>query len=359
MAKFKKQIYLGCGPSGKQIRKWIYGDTKAELERNILNARIEAGKVVNPIGMTFGEFSERWFEIYKAHRSGQTREMYQNALKKCAGLNRYPVAKITRSMCQQLISENWAHPRSAKILSDTMRQIFRTAVADGMIAANPAEALALPKKEKRDFHLMTDAELDAVDRADLNDQDRLLVTILRVFGLRPAEALALQPTDFDWTKKVLRITKAVEMTNDSKSQIKSTKTGVSREIPIPEHLVAPLRRRIRSISGFLLFPKATGGLYTKNAYRRMSERVLNAINEAAGGSRSLNMIPEVTLYSFRHRRATDLYYLTQTGEISTKKAAALMGHSEMVFLSTYAHIDESREGTDIYSNATLPNVQNL
>ena len=356
--KFKKQIYLGFRPDGSQIRKWVYGKTEADLQRNIQNARIEAGKILNPTGMSFKEFSERWFEIYKAGRSGKTREMYQSALSKCSGLDPYPVAKITRSMCQQIISRSWDHPRTAKIVADTLKQIFRVAMADGMIAMNPAEALSLPKKPKSRFHLLTDAELEAVEKAELSDQDRLFVTILRIFGLRPAEALALQPTDFDWKRGVLRISKSVELTSDNQSRIKETKTGVSREIPIPLSAASNLKKMIRKSSGFLIFQKESGGLYTKSAYRCMSDRILKAINIALGGSRAINLIPEVTLYSFRHRRATELYYLTQSADpgkrISTKKAAELMGHSEIVFLQTYSHIDESREAADVYSN-----VQNL
>ena len=373
--KYKKQVSLGYAADGSRIRKWFYGDTKAELEKSILAEKIAREKMMNPTDLTFREFAGRWFETYKAHRSGKTKEMYQFALKKCDSLNPYMIRKITRSMCQKVISELWEHPRTAGIVAGTMKQIFRTAVADGMIAMNPAEALSLPKKKKSHFHLLTEEELNAVDRADLSDQDRLFVTILRVFGLRPAEALALQRSDFDFASGVLSITKSLEMTNDGNSRIKDTKTGVSREIPIPADLIAPLRKRIRKSRTVLLFPKADGHPYTKSAYRCLSERIHKALNEVAirekvealeektkaaeAAIRAVDYFPEFTLYCFRHRRATDLYYLTQTGEISTKKAAALMGHSEVVFLSTYAHIDESKEGSDIYSNAVLPKAENL
>lgn len=357
--KIKKQVYLGTDSNGKMIRKWFYADTKYDLKKQIEDYKLEMRKVAHPSTMTFQKYSERWLEIYKGNRSKQTQDMYKNALVKCEDLNPFPVAKITRSMCQEAVSACWNHPRAAKVLADTLRQIFRSAMADGIIAGNPAESLSLPKRPNKRFHLLTDRELDAVARADLSDQDRLFVNILQVFGLRPGEALALQPTDFDWQQQKLRITKALEMSNDNRSRIKETKTGVSREIPIPDALIPALRERIASVDGFLVFPKASGGLYTKSAYRRLCDRILKSINAALGGSAAVNVIPDVTLYSFRHRRATDLYYLAQSGQISTKKAAALMGHSEIVFLNTYSHIDESREGADIYQNAALPKAQNL
>ena len=73
--------------------------------------------------------------------------------------------------------------------------------------------------------------------------------------------------------------------------------------------------------------------------------------------RATDFFPEFTLYCFRHRRATDLYYLTQTGEISTKKAAALMGHSEIVFLKTYSQIDDNKENlARIYDGLKVENL---
>ena len=146
----------------------------------------------------------------------------------------------------------------------------------------------------------------------------------------------------------------MELSNDNRSVIKETKTGTSRDIPIPEELITPLRNRFRANPGFLLFPKADGALYTKSAYRRLSERILKAINIAMGGTDCLNLIPEVTLYSFRHRRATDLYYAAQQGKISTKRAAYLMGHSEAIFLKTYSHIDMTFETDEIYSK--IPSI---
>ena len=160
MSKYKKQVYLGFDREGKQIRKWVYGETKAELERNALRLRVEKEKVPNLSCITFGKFSETWLTVYKGTRSKQTVAMYKNALKHCAELDPVPIRKITRSMCQETIVGCWDHPRTAKIVSGALRQIFRAAAADGLIAVNPAEALSLPKPKEKRFHLLTDEELE-------------------------------------------------------------------------------------------------------------------------------------------------------------------------------------------------------
>lgn len=341
--KYNKHITIGYKPDGTRIRKWFHSNSKADLEEQIFRFKLEQTKAANPSDVTFGSYSERWMKTYKCNCGKQTREMYENAKKKCVVLDPYEIRKITRSMCQEIINDHWGSPRSAEIIAGLLRQIFKCAVQDGIMPTNPAEALKLPKKKKKEKYLLTEEDMAAARKADLNDSDRLFLDILMVFGLRPGEALALQPTDFDFKAGVLKITKALELPNDNTSRIKDTKTGVSREIPIPEQLIPSLRERIRGNSGFLLFQSRTGGLYTKSAYRRLSERILKAINVAAGGNAYMNLIPEVTLLSFRHRRATSLYYLAQKGVISTKQAAALMGHSEEVFIRTYSHIDSKKE----------------
>ena len=374
--KYKKQVYLGYDSQGKQIRKWFYGQTKAELKQNIEHYKEEARKLKNPSDVTFQDYAKQWLRVYKSNRAKQTVDMYENALKKCDDINAFPVKKITKTMCQGLVNDHWIHPSAAEDLADTLKQIFKTAIADGIILANPADGLTLPKKPQSKFYLLTEEDLDKIEKAPLRPSDRLLVTILQVFGLRPAEALALQPTDFDLKNKVLHITKALELANDNRSQIKSTKTESTRDIPIPDSLISPLRDHFQANPGFLLFPKADGRPYTKSAYRRTFERIHKVINEYVINEkleelekskkktktkeaqiRATDFIPEFTPYCFRHRRATDLYYLTQTGEISTKKAAALMGHSEIVFLKTYSHIDESKENlAKIYDGLKVENL---
>lgn len=371
--KYNKQMSFGYDSNGKRIRKWFHADTMADLNSQIVEYTIELRKTSNPSDVTFKDYSARWFKTYKGHLATQTKDTAQTYLNKCAALDPYPVKKITKSMCQEIVNESWEHPHAAKSVSNVLKQIFRTAVADGIIATNPADNLSRPKIPPAKYYLLTDEDLDAAKRADLNDQDRFFVTVLQVFGLRPGEALALQPKDFDFKNGVLHITKALELPSNKGSAVKSTKTEATRDIPIPEALTPYFRRTVAGTQGFLLFPKKDGRYYTKSAYKRLSERISKAINDiyiqdklkslkkkdkaAETIIRATNYIPEFTPYCFRHRRATDLYYLCQKATISTKQAAALMGHSEEIFIRTYSHIDPKHENlSQIYDDLAVTNL---
>lgn len=341
--KYSKQIYLGIDRvSGKQIRKWIHAETSEELKKKIRQAKNEFDLTPNTSDISFKKYSEQWLKISKGTKSKQTQDAAKTHLRKCAALDPYPIKRITRSQCQKIVNESWKHPHTAKGVADILRQVFSMAQSDGIIAMNPALNLDRPKIIQKQKNLLSNKEIQAIKKADLNEQDRLFMTILLTFGLRPAEALALQPSDFDLKNKTLHITKALEMTNDNKSRIKSTKTGENRELPIPDEIIPILRAYFKK-NGFLLFTKTDGRQYTKTVYKRMQERVWRKVNEALGGDPEHNLVRGRSFYDCRHYKATELYYLCQKGKISTKYAAEYLGHSEIMFLSIYSHIDEKKE----------------
>lgn len=344
--KYSTQVQFGYDAEGNRIRKRFSADTKAELNAKIEQYRESLRRELSPSSITFGVYSAQWMETFKKNRSGKTQDMYSYALTKCSALDKTAIQQITKTMCQAVINEVWDKPHTARQVHLTMNQVFKAAVNDGIISKNPAAEIEIPKAKKKEIYLMTDNDLKAVRKAKLSKKDRMFVEILMVFGLRPGEALALQPDDFDLQQKILHITKSLELLDDGTSVIKSTKTGVSRDIPVPDEIISHLRAYFKANKKDYLFTKEDGGLFTKSAYRKMSVRISAKVMEAGG--------PKITMYQFRHRRATDLYYLTQHGTISVKKACSLLGNSEEVFLSTYAHVDESKEDlSKIYTGLKL------
>ena len=347
--KYSKIVYLGFDRTGKQINKRFYADTKTELKNKIDQYKQEMTKTPNISDITFGEYSRQWLSVSKGTKSKQTQDVARTALNKCAALDPYPLRKITRSQLQMIVNQSWSTPHAAKSVADVLRQVFQMAQNDGIIPTNPALKLDRPKIPRPHHHLLTEREIEAIKKADLNDQDRMFMTILLTFGLRPAEALALLPSDFDFQKKVLHITKSLEMTNDNKSTLKSTKTGEIRDIPLPDVIIPQLQAYFRRNKGFLLFTNKNGQMHTKSSYKRMQQRVWSKVNEALGGHQEHSLVAGRSFYDCRHWRATQWYYLCQKGIVSPKQCAALLGHSEMIFLSTYSHIDPDKEKlTEIY-----------
>ena len=351
--KYNKQKSFGYDANGKRIIKWFHADSKSDLERQIQKYRMQLELTPNASNIRFKDYAEQWRTTYKGNRSKATQDMYKYALTHTEIIDNLPLTRITKTKCQECIQTVWDKPTTAKNLANTLRQVFNTAVQDGMLMRNPSLNLDLPKKPKPKFHLITEREQKAIDEAELNPQDRMFVTILQTFGLRPSEALALTVSDFDFSSMTLHITKSVELGNDNQSVIKGTKTGASRDIPIPFSLKPIIMNYFKEIRGFYLFVDKDTTLVSKSGYRAISRRILSEINKKMGGDDTFNMIPNFSMYCFRHKRATELFYLTQKGVISILQASKLMGHSVNVFLNTYSHIDESKESLQrIYEAVT-------
>ena len=349
--KYNKQRSFGRDINGKRIVKWFHADTLADLDRQVFEYKQKLMLAPQYKNYSFKQYADLWFDTHKHNQSKQTQDMYKNALKKCKKIYSIPLENVSHTICQNLISDVWSTPSVAKNVASTLRQIFKAAVMDGVLARNPAEKLSIPKKPKAKFHLLTDKELEALKKAKLSEQERMFVTLLRTFGLRPGEALALTVSDFD---SVVHINKSLEMPSDNSSKIKETKNLLKRDIPIPSELKPVLVSYIANLKGFMLFTNKYGKMHTKSSYRRMSERILKAWNVALGGDDNFNRVSQITMYSFRHKRATELFYLTQKGVISILQASQLMGHSVNMFLNTYSHIDESKENLlSIYDDCDL------
>ena len=176
---------------------------------------------------------------------------------------------------------------------------------------------------------------------------------LLIFLKSSSAPLVVYPKNIDADYEELK--KKMELANDNKTQVKSTKTGVSREIPIPSALLPVLASYFALTKGFLLFTNKNNTYHTKSSYKRLCERVMKAWNIALGGDSNFNMLSSVTMYSFRHLRASELMYLTQGDHptLSILKASELMGHSVNVFLNTYSHVIEKNEQLDkIYDGVT-------
>lgn len=341
MSKFNKQVTIGYSSEGKRIRKWIHADSQQELKRKERELLLDADKELQS-NTRFGVYAQQWVEAYKSNKSVATQELYKVSLRKLAPLYPKQLKDITRMDIQRIINELSDRPTMASVVAMTAQQILESAAADNLIQPKHLK-IDLPKRQKAEKRALTDAEKEAVKSADLEPMERLFVDIEFYLGLRPEETRALQPRDFDHKARTVTISKACAVSG-GQPHIKDTKTGVVRTIPIPDALCAEIRAYNAQFSGFYYFTDEQGHLFTKGRYRAFCASIFRKINAALGGNDHMNLLNGMTMYTFRHNRATELYYLPG---ISTKKKAEYMGHSELMFLRTYSHLDDTKEDEEL------------
>lgn len=338
--KYSKNISLGRDRTGKRIRKRIYGNSTTDLQRNI-TAYTRQYKEEIKTGLTFKKYSESWLET-KSSRQAATRNMYETALNKTSDIDYLPLESITRQDLQKIINKNKEHPTACHQLELTLKQIFSMAIRDGLLSANPAEYLVLPKKKKNEERALTADEKEAIKKADLQPMDRMYVMLLYYFGLRPQEALALQPQDINQKSKTLTVQRAVGYDHNN-PYIKDTKTYCQREIPIPSVFFDELIKYSSEYkkSEFLL--NKDGKLMSKTVKSDMWLRIKKEIVKKLGADTNLRP------YTFRHNYCCECH----DRHLSILMTSKLMGNSPQMVMNVYTHLDQQKEPLDSLSHLSL------
>lgn len=343
--KYKKFITLGIDRrTGQRVRKHIYGNSESELHRNIAKALNEFEKESQLDGsVVFKSYADHWISTYKAMREAATVHMYENALSKTGSIDYMYIKDIQPRDIQRLINANKEHPTACAQLHLTLNQIFKHAIADNIINSNPVVNIELPKKKQTSDRALRPEELTAIKNADLPDIGRIYILLLFYFGLRPQEALALMPSDFDFDNNILTIKRAVGYDGNN-PYIKSTKTYKPRKLPIPTAFLSDIKSYIEDIksqnSPYLIARESK--LMTKTVKSDFWLRIKAEINRQLGGDKEHDLTDGLRPYTFRHNFCCECYYR----KLSILKCAELMGNSPQMVMKVYTHLDNEKEPLD-------------
>lgn len=343
MSKFSKQISLGIDPmTGKRIRKWIHADTKLGLKQKEKEAIADFAKNGTVSSLTYEQYEEKWYNAYHGDITPRTHATNKSVLNHNNVLHGKKMKDIIRTDLQKIIKDSWDHPSFCRRYASMMKSMWECAVADGVCPKNIAIGLKLPKNSSSSRRPLTKEELEGIKKADLDVFERFLVDVLLQFGLRPGEAFALNKQAFDRKERTLTIDKAVSY-NGVTPYIKSTKTGVTRVLPVPDSFWS----KIPKIKTLYFFLNKDDQLMTITQRRAFQEGILAKINTAMGGTDKIRKTT-ITLYNFRHHKASLIYYLPG---VSLKKKAAYLGHNEEMFLKIYSHMMEEKEDSEVLRQA--------
>lgn len=341
--KYEKYVTIGYDANGNRVRKHIKANTKKEFEA-IHKRLVDEFQVQEPQTMpTFGEYSRNWLEVYKSGRESNTYDYYRFGLNRLTALNDKLINEINQTDLQLVINSYWDKQRTCRKLNGMLKQIFNSAIADDLILKNPALSLNMPPKQKKEKRILTEEETQAIKNADLPPAERLFLDLEYYLGLRPEETRALTYDAFDLENRTVSIYQAAVFKSNAVI-IKDTKNRIHRTIPISDEICLSVKRLNALRATEMLFVGKSLTYLTSSGFKRFKERIFDAV---------YSLLPadhphDITFYTLRHNRGTQLYYLTQSRQgLSTKLAAYYMGHSETMFLEIYSHIDEKKENIDL------------
>ena len=321
--------------SGKEHARHF--DRKIDGQRWLdeTTAAIVTGAYVDPKAgrETFQQYAERWRGV-QDHRPG-TRALYERVLR----LHIYPAlgALPLRSIRHTHAKASLSGLSRAGLADNTSRQahaitrtVFRSAVADKLIAESPFSKIRLPKVQRIEVVPPTAAELHLLLPAT-PERLRALVVLAAGSGLRSGELLGLTVDRIDFLRRELRVDRQLVYVPFTPACLGPPKSPESeRTVPLPGFVVEALGAHLAAFPAGddgLIFQADKGGPVLRTT---LNGRWRQSLARA-------DLSPDIHLHHLRHGYASWL----NAGGVPFTTTMELLGHAPQgVTWATYTHRTE-------------------
>jgi integrase len=328
-------------PDGKRGFKDFPTRAQAIAFETKMKADIIRGDYANPIsGKTKLEVVylslQKTFDSKKPKTKEDYESLWKNMVQPTWGHR--SLNSITKAEFRMWISESKSLT-GKKVSSSRIRKaailfnlILEHAIELDLISKNPIGKIkgSLPKitqaKKRKSLELHQLLKL-----SEACGEYRLLVLVAGFLGLRWAELIALTPEDFDFKSDVIHVNKSLSDVN-GKLILVGTKSGNSRELPLPDFLKNDLKLLVFSTpSGKSVFRTTRGENLRKSNF---SKRIFKPALKQAG-------LSDITFHELRHTAIS----LQISGGADVVSVSKIAGHSSpSTTLRIYAHeLDGSKE----------------
>ncbi|MCY1358824.1 Tyrosine recombinase XerC [compost metagenome] len=167
---------------------------------------------------SFGDYAQLWLDSRDIVAG--TRLNYKGTLNlywmQSLALTRIDL--VTTTLLRKIITKTkWSSPGVKRNALAKLSTILKAAVADGLIAKNPAEAIELPRRTKKEISPFNLAEANQIieylyqNRHWPSQIYAALFEFLFFSGLRLSEALALRWESVEWGKRQVHVCRTVAL----------------------------------------------------------------------------------------------------------------------------------------------------
>ena len=350
--KFRGKVTIGYDPDGKPIYKYVTAPTRRELE-NVKQAVREYyifGREL-PRDMQFYEYAGQWYKNKKEpFISNASRSYYKTCFVKhlLPQFGMQHMKAITAMQIQEFVN-GFAGTSKSQInnVIGTLKAIFSSAYAEGLIERDPTVALIRPKASKGNGRrALTQDETQRVLETIRTHPEGLFLAILYYLGIRRGEALGLRWGDFDFAADQVHIQRDIDFTGSTVAEGDLKTDAADRFVPIPAELKQMLLPR-RGAPDTYVFHTPSGAPLPQASYKRMWARLMLECGcvewreVKPGTSRPDDILkqvkPTLTPHFFRHNYVTLLY---ESG-IDPLIAMKIVGHTDyQTTANIYTHLKE-------------------
>lgn len=195
--------------------------------------------------LMFGEYAQTWLDSLEVVHD--TRVNYKGLMNNywMPHLAALPIKAVTPMVLRDVVARTeWKSSTVKRAAIARIKAMFRAAVCDEVVDRNPAAAIQLPQKSRKQIDPFSVEEADALIAwlyANLSRQSRVFAAFYEFAfftGMRTGEIMALRWDEIDFDKKTAHVCRIVV----EKQVVERTKTKYTRTVMLNSRAMAALIR---------------------------------------------------------------------------------------------------------------------
>lgn len=341
--------------NGKRKRKYIYGKSRAEVNRERIKLQNEhqRGVPIQTAGTTMAAFLDQWLTTIKPSIRPKTYKSYESIVRLhlAPAIGRVRIDKLTQQHVHELMAAKALEGLSLRTVT-YIRNVLRAALNQAMkwdlVPRNVATLVDPPKVEAYEPTIISKTQATRLLESLRGDRLYALYALALSIGLRQGEVLGLRWSDVDLDRGNVAIRRQLQVI-DGVQVLTEPKSKTSRRtIPLPSSLIELLRTHRRNqleerirVGGRwqaqwdLVFTTPIGTPLDDSNIRKHFREALTT----AG-------LPPMRFHDMRHSAASMLAALG----VHPSVAQRILGHANIhTTLAVYTHVENvaMREATDL------------
>ncbi len=320
-------------------RRAVYGKSRKEVVGKLARVPREETVSADP-KLLLGDYLGTWLrDSVKNSVRPTTYQRYEGVVRLHIDpyLGDTRILKLTSTKVQALYRnrlDSGCSPRTVQYVHVTLHKALKQALRWGLVPANVAEAVVVPRVPKEEITPLSPAQVKVFLRAIAGDNLETMFALAVTTGMRQGEILGLRWEDVDLDEGVVRVRRTLSW-DGRKVVFAPPKTAKGRRsIGLTGGTVQRLEsHKMRqgpdgaSPAGGLglVFPNGDGGPRRSRGYLTLA---LRKVLKKAG-------LPSIRFHDLRHTCAT----LLLSRNIHPKVVQEMLGHATIsITLDTYSHV---------------------
>ncbi|WAJ43132.1 tyrosine-type recombinase/integrase [Mycobacterium sp. Aquia_216] len=336
------------GDQSREHSRSFARKTDAQRWLDEVTASVVTGQYVDPKAglVRFKDYAERWRKMQVQRPSSRAHIEIMLRLHTYPVLGDRQLTSILPSDIQSWVRGLTLAPATVGVVHGIASTIFKSAIRDRRLAANPCDGTKLPKVQRPQIVPLTTEQVEAV-RAELPAELQALVTLAAGTGMRQGECFGLTVDRVRFLERTLTVDRQLITLAGKPPEFGPPKTNAShRTIPLPQIVVDALAAHLAA------YPAEPDGLVFMLAGKPITRQTFG--HKWRPAAKTAGLPTGTGFHALRHYYAS---LLIRHGE-SVKTVQTRLGHASAVeTLDTYSQLwpdsdDRTREAIDSVLGST-------